>query len=265
MATLVFFHAHPDDEAIMTAGSMARAARDGHRVVAVFATRGELGETPDGMLADGESLADRRSAESRRSGDVVGAARVEFLPFHDSGMAGSDTVDAPGAFAAAAVDDAAAHLATILREEDADVLTVYDERGGYEHPDHIQVHHVGRRAAELAGTPRVYAATVDADALREAAVAQREAAALGGEHEGVEFPDPDELNLGIPGHRITTRVDVTPFLAQKRAAMAAHESQISEEAFFLAMPDDMFAAAFATECYERLDSKPATPETWLLG
>jgi len=43
-----------------------------------------------------------------------------------------------------------------------------------------------------------------------------------------------------------------------------HESQISEEAFFLAMPDDLFAHTFGTEWYERLDTRPAEPETWLL-
>ena len=262
MTTLVFFHAHPDDEAILTAGSMARAADDGHRVVAVFATRGELGETPPG-LADGETLAQRRTDEAIRAAALLGAARVEFLPFHDSGMAGSDTVDAPGAFAAADVDTAAAPLAEILLDEQADVLTVYDERGGYEHPDHIQVHHVGRRAAELAGTPRVYAATVDADALRETVATQRaEALALGAPVP--DLPDPEALNLGIPGTRVTTRVDVTPYLTRKRAAMAAHESQITEEAFFLAMPDDQFAHSFGTEWYERLDSRPSEPETWLL-
>lgn len=264
MATLVFLHAHPDDEAIMTAGSMARAAAEGHRVVVVFATRGELGETPPGLLAEGETLAQRRTDEARRAGVLLGAARVEFLPYHDSGMAGSATVDAPGAFAAAPVDEAAAHLARLLHEERAAVLTVYDERGGYEHPDHVQVHRVGLRAAELAGTPRVYAATVDADALRETARARRAALEAAGDPPALDVPDPDEMNLGIPGVRVTTRVDVTPFLARKRAAMAAHESQISEEAFFLAMPDDVFAATFSTAWYERLDSRPAAPETWLL-
>ena len=31
------------------------------------------------------------------------------------------------------------------------MLTIYDSDGGYGHPDHIQVHRVGVRAAELAG------------------------------------------------------------------------------------------------------------------
>ena len=50
MATLVSFHAHPDDESIIAAGVLRRAADEGHRVVLVFATRGELGEVEDGFL-----------------------------------------------------------------------------------------------------------------------------------------------------------------------------------------------------------------------
>ena len=42
--TLVAFHAHPDDESLLTAGTMAKAAAEGHRVVLVVATAGELGE-----------------------------------------------------------------------------------------------------------------------------------------------------------------------------------------------------------------------------
>ena len=36
-----------------------------------------------------------------------------------------------------------ARLAVLLREEQADVLTIYDRNGGYGHPDHVQVHRVG--------------------------------------------------------------------------------------------------------------------------
>src|SRR5262249_6986135 len=159
MSTLVTFHAHPDDEAIATGGVMARAAADGHRVVLVVATAGELGEVAEGVLSDGENLASRRKAEQERAAEILGVARVAYLGYHDSGMAGEPTNDAPGAFAAAPVDEAAARLAAILSEEDAEVLTVYDDNGGYGHPDHIQVHRVGVRAAELAGTPRVYEST----------------------------------------------------------------------------------------------------------
>jgi len=258
-STIVSFHAHPDDEAILVGGTLALAADAGHRVVLVFATRGDLGEVDDGVLDPDEHLGQRREQEARDAADVLGAARVEFLPYHDSGMAGEATNDAPYAFAAADIEEAAAHLAALLREEHADVLTVYDERGGYGHPDHIQVHVVGRRAAALAGTPRVYAATVSKEHFLE--LNER----LGDEvPDDVERPDPEELDLGVPLARITTTVDVTGALDRKRAAMAAHPSQIAEESFFLALPDDLFAAAFGTEWFVRLDETPAEPETWVL-
>jgi LmbE family N-acetylglucosaminyl deacetylase len=258
-ATIVSFHAHPDDEAILVGGTLALAADAGHRVVLVFATRGDLGEVDDGVLAPDEHLGERREQEARDAARVLGAARVEFLPYHDSGMAGEPTNDAPEAFAAADIEDAAEHLAELLREEHADVLTVYDERGGYGHPDHIQVHVVGRRAAALANTPRVYAATVSREhflSLQDRLADQVP--------DDIERPDPEEMELGVPEARITTTVDVRAVLDRKQAAMAAHPSQIGEESFFLALPPDAFAAAFGTEWYIRLDETPAEPETWLL-
>jgi LmbE family N-acetylglucosaminyl deacetylase len=147
MATLVAFHAHPDDECIATGGVMAKAAEEGHRVVLVVATRGEHGEVADGFLADGETLAERRVQETHASAAALGVHRVEFLGYVDSGMMGTPENDLPGSFWTADVDEAAERLAAILREEGADVLTCYDEIGGYGHPDHIQVHRVGLRAA----------------------------------------------------------------------------------------------------------------------
>jgi LmbE family N-acetylglucosaminyl deacetylase len=235
------------------------AADAGHRVVLVFATRGDLGEVADGVLAPDEALAERRVREARDAGAVLGAARVEFLPYHDSGMAGEPTNDAPNAFAAADVEEAAGHLAALLREEDADVLMVYDERGGYGHPDHIQVHVVGRRAAALAGTPRVYAATVSKEhflSLQDRLADQAPA--------DMERPDPEELDLGVAEARITTVVDVAGVLDRKRAAMAAHPSQIADDSFFLALPPDAFSVAFGTEWFIRLDETPSTRETWIL-
>ncbi len=164
--TIVFFHAHPDDEAIATGGTMARASRDGHRVVLVSATRGELGEFAPDSLADGEALVDRRVAELHAAAAVLGVDRVEFLGYRDSGMAGEPTNDDPESFWRADLDEAAGRLARLLTEEHADVLTIYDDHGNYGHPDHIQVHRVGVRAAELAGTPRVYEATANRDHLR---------------------------------------------------------------------------------------------------
>ena len=262
--TLVCFHAHPDDEAIQTGGTIARAADEGHRVVLVFATRGELGEVDDGVLDDGETLAERRSRECAAAADILGAARVAFLGYRDSGMAGDPTNDDPDAFWQADVDEAAGRLAAILREEDAEVLTVYDDHGGYHHPDHIQVHRVGVRAAQLAATPRVYEATADRDHFMETLRATESMVAdLGIEIPG-DLPDPAEFADNFtPSALITTRVDVADRLDRKRAALRAHASQIDETSFFLSMPDAIFALAFGTEWFVRRDAPEGTQETWL--
>lgn len=266
------FHAHPDDECIQTGGTLAKAAAEGHRVVAVFATRGEHGEVDDGVLAAGESLADRRSAETARAAEILGIDRVEFLGYVDSGMEGTPENDAEGSFWSADLDEAAARLAAILRDEGATVLTIYDERGGYGHPDHVQVHRVGVRAAQLAGTPRVYEATVNRDAARRAIAEQRDAALASGLEVAEGIEDPESFDIGMPESAITTEVDVSDYVAQKRAALAAHASQVGETSWFLAMPEEAFHRFFGREWYIRRDVPAAadgmeTPasgmETWL--
>ena len=264
MATVVFFHAHPDDESIATGGTMAQLARDGHRTILVVATRGEHGEVPEGFLDEGELLRDRRVKETAASAEVLGVARHEFLGYVDSGMIGTPENEAPESFWQADVEEAAERLATILREESADVLTVYDDNGNYGHPDHIQVHRVGVRAAELAGVDRVYESTVDQDYFRDL---MARAAELGmpelpeGEGEG----DGDaEMEMGKPGHLITTRVDVRDVLDVKRRSMQAHASQIAETSFFLAMPPQAFEATWGEEWFIRRGAPEGTAETSLI-
>lgn len=256
MATLVFFHAHPDDESIATGGVMARAADEGHRVVLVVATKGEHGEVEPGFLADGESLGERRVAETRASAEVLGASRVEFLGYVDSGMMGTPENDGPGSFWRADVEEAAERLARILTEESADVLTVYDDHGNYGHPDHVQVHRVGVRAAELAGTPNVFEGTMSRESLLEGMQRAREAG-LWPDDTPIEVPDA----FGTPEALITHAVDVRPWLDRKRSSMRAHASQIAEQSFFLAMPDEMFEVAFGTEWF--IDRSGGRGE-WLL-
>lgn len=248
MATLVSFQAHPDDESIGAGGMLARAASAGHRTVLVFATRGEHGEVEEGFLDPGETLGERRTKECHRSAEILGVQRVEFLGYVDSGMAGTPQNDLHGSFWTAPVDEAAELLAAILRAEDADVVTVYDSDGGYGHPDHIQVHRVGVRAAELAGTPRVFEGTMNRDHIRRVI----EEGVRSGAIPPDEVPDvTEDSTFGRPEALITTTVDVRDHLATKRASMAAHASQISETSFFLAMPDEAFAAAFGSEWFIR--------------
>ena len=256
--TLVTFHAHPDDESIATAGTMARAKSEGHRVVLVLATRGELGEYSPDALAPGETLTERRVAEQHAAAVVLGVDRVEYLGYRDSGMAGESTNHDDESFARADIEAAAARLADILRAESADVLTVYDDHGGYGHPDHIQVHRVGVRAAELAGTKRVYESTMNRDYIQ--GLLTRRAAEI---PDSPDAPDAAEMDdFGSPAELITTTVDVSGFVDAKRAAMAAHASQIPPDSFFLAMPIEAFREAFGSEWYIRRDARDIR-ENWL--
>lgn len=257
MGTLVSFHAHPNDDTTTCGGVMRKAHEDGHRVVLVLATRGELGYAPDGFLDAGEELWQRRAVEAQAAAEVLGVDRLEFLGYTDSGMMAATTDGAPGTFRTAHVEEAAAKLATILREENADVLTVYDENGTYGDPDHIQVYRVGTRAAELAGTPKVYQSTISREHIK---ANQREYA----ERAGVELPaGPD---FGTPEAEITCVVDVTACTEYKRKALLAHASQITEQStLFTDLPEETFRSMFGTEWFIRAGQGPGITETDLMA
>lgn len=265
MGTLVCFHAHPDDEAISTGGTLARASAEGHRVVLVVATGGEWGERPED-LGD-ESLADRRRRETDASAAALGVHRVAWLGYEDSGMTGWEQNANPGSFLQADLDEAGERLASILREESADILTIYDWHGVYGHPDHIKVHTVGVRAAELAGTPKVLEATMNRNLiveLQRAAAQMAEDGAVVDRDFDPEAPADDGNPFGTPAHEITLAVDVKPYLPQKRAALGCHRSQISETSFFSQMPDEVFTLAFGTEWFiERGVTTDAPQHGWI--
>ena len=263
MATVVFLHAHPDDECLTTGGTMARLAGEGHRVVLVTATDGALGEVPDGLLAEGEPLADRRARELEGSAAALGVASLHLLGYADSGMAGTDGNAAPAAFCNVDVDEAAGRLAELLREEGADVLVAYDEHGGYGHPDHIQVHRVGLRAADLARTPGLYQATFNRDeVLRFMAQAVEQGMMPTGDE---NVPTAEEMaTMGLPESEITTVVDVSGFIPAKLAAMRCHETQVGDMAFLLGMPEEAFAQAFAREHFVRMRAPEGVPADHLV-
>ena len=262
MATLVFVHAHPDDEASQTAGSMARAVAEGHRVVLVYATNGDHGDVPDD-LAEGETLVDRRRVEAARSAEIIGTHRVVWLGYADSGMSGWDQNDHAESFVQAQVEEAATLLAEVLREERADIVTGYDWHGGYGHPDHVKVHAVAKRAAELAGTPRHLEVTMNRDAAR-AMFAAAAAAGVTDPSWDPDQPMDDGNPLGTAESEIHWAVDVAPWIDVKRAALAAHASQASDAGMMLAMPQEAFAAMFGTEHYLEAGRPEGMVRGWFL-
>ncbi len=267
MATLVFLHAHPDDEAILTGGSMARARAEGHRVVLAVATNGDHGEVPEDLAA-GETLMDRRRAETESSAAVLGIDQVVWLGYRDSGMTGWEQNADPDCFLQADTDEAARRLVDLLRMESADVLVIYDWHGGYGHPDHIKVHRVGVRAeemmAEAGGTLAVFEATINRDEFARMIAAAKEAGFGPEEDFDPEAPADDGNPFGMPEADLTHRVDVSQYVHLKRAAIGCHRSQISDSAFFLQMEEDQFAQAFGTEWFIRHGARHAVRGGWLV-
>jgi LmbE family N-acetylglucosaminyl deacetylase len=208
VATVVSFHAHPDDEVLLTGGTLARLAAEGHRVVIVVACDGAV-MTPNARLG-----------EFRASAAILGAARAEHLGYADSGHGPVLYPDPPGRvrFARADTAEAAGRLAAIIREENATLLLSYDAQGGYGHRDHVKVHEVGALAAKLTGV-RLLEATVP----RELAVAgSRLLRAL----LLARYTDNEARAAGTPRAAITHRVDVRRFAAVKQAALAAHRTPV---------------------------------------
>jgi LmbE family N-acetylglucosaminyl deacetylase len=251
--TCVFVHAHPDDEALLTAGTMAALAARGYRVVLVVATAGEQGLAG----APGGDLGGLRMRELSASAAALGCARTAFLGYGDSGLQG-EAAPAPGLrrFVDVPVEEAAHRLAQLLVEEDARMVTGYDPAGGYGHPDHLHVHSVVRRAAALAGTPSLYEATVSREALRRALGVLAAVRVL-----------PPELDLAAydraytPSAEITHRVNVRAVIDAKRASMAAHASQtaggdsVRTLAALLRLPRPLFRLALGTEWFVRRDPR----------
>jgi LmbE family N-acetylglucosaminyl deacetylase len=251
--SLVCLHAHPDDEALLTAGTLARAAAEGHRVTLVMATDGAAG------LADsaaGPELAARRAAELDRSARALGVHRVVRLGYPDSGMHNEHS-----GFASVPVAEAAGRLAEVLAEERADLLIGYDANGGYGHPDHLQVHRVARHARGLASRrPALLEATVDRTALLRALWLLDKA--------GLAPPDfrPDRMRSAYSARsELSHRIDVRRYLDAKRAAMAAHASQAGGGtdtrtlAFCLKLPRPLYRLAFGTEWFAEPDRPAGRP------
>jgi LmbE family N-acetylglucosaminyl deacetylase len=175
------------------------------------------------------------------------------LGYEDSGMTGWEQNAEPRSFHMADVDEAARRLADVLMEEHAEVLTVYDWHGNYGHPDHVKVHHVGHRGAELAGTGRVLEVTMNRDQIVRMMQEARESGEASMLPDEADFdpsgPADDGNPFGTAEADITLAVDVEAYLGRKRSAIASHRSQVTDTTMFLEMPEEAFRAAFRTEWY----------------
>ncbi|TAM91715.1 MAG: PIG-L family deacetylase [Jatrophihabitans sp.] len=251
--TVVFFHAHPDDEVLLTGGTIARLAAEGHRVLIVTATDGEAGLTDREAARE---LGPVRHRELGRAADLLGCREVVRLGYPDSGM--DEAAPRPGAFSRVPVEPVAARLAQLLVDARADVLCGYDAAGGYGHPDHRQVHRVARRAAEIAGVAVLLEATIDRRFLRAALVAARPFLPHDPQYRSQRL----RAAFAAPGE-ITHTVSVGRYAAAKRLAMHAHASQAvggDQErllAWLLRLPPPAFRAVLGHEWFVQVGRRPS--------
>lgn len=111
---------HADDEAITCGGFLHRLAREGKRVTLVLLTKGEHGPNPT-------RAGDLKGIRTREAQSVAGILRIEELIQEDFGDGRLREKK----------QELAIFLATLLEQEQPDLLITYDLSGLYGHSDHI--------------------------------------------------------------------------------------------------------------------------------
>jgi LmbE family N-acetylglucosaminyl deacetylase len=252
--TLMAVHAHPDDEASSTGGVLALYAEEGFQTVVVTCTNGELGDLPGGIKPDSEGhdeelVVRTRLDELERACQILGVTRLELLGYRDSGMADWEHKGHPDAFCNIPLDDAADRLSKLFDIYRPDVVVTYNEESGYNHPDHIQASRVTMAVAGQTGIPKkVYLTAMRGN--RFARIRQIL------EEQGVELParpDPSPewvRKMEEQEARITTTIDITPFIERKITALRTHASQI-QDSWFARLPAEAMEEVFAHETFIR--------------
>ncbi len=260
--TLMAVHAHPDDESSSTGGVLARYADEGIRTVLVTCTNGEYGDGPDHVKPgeeghDPEQVAKTRLSELDEACRHLGVTHLERLGYHDSGMPDWQYKEDDHVFCNVPLEESARRVAALVEQYRPDVLVTYDGQDGYGHPDHQQAHRVALEAFHRSGIPKklyfIARRRRDWDRLRE-----RMAAA------GIEVPtprrpqDPQALRrMEEREARITTTVDVSAVAARKRAALAAHASQL-DQSWWVRFREDAFTEVFGEETFIRAEDRTGT-------
>jgi mycothiol S-conjugate amidase len=262
--TLLAVFAHPDDEAFGCGGTLAREAANGTQVILVCATRGEMGEISDPALATPDTLGNVREAELRNAAQVLGLQSVRFLPYRDSGMAGTADNKHPDAFANAPAEQVVDQLVQIIREAEPQIIITFDPDGGYGHPDHIAAHrhtvaafHAAADARRAPGPPwradRLFYAVTPRGMFNR----MRDLLAAAGEDTG-DLDQFAEAGLGWPDDRVNVTIDVSATLDAKWAALNAHRTQFGADNPFRRLPEADVRALISREYFVLAD--PPLPD-----
>jgi N-acetyl-1-D-myo-inositol-2-amino-2-deoxy-alpha-D-glucopyranoside deacetylase len=231
-------HAHPDDEAIWTGGTLARYADEGARTAVVTCTWAE------GTV---------RAGELERSLDILGAGKPRLLGYADARK--PESASGRPRFVDVPLDEAVGRVVDHIRDFKPDVVLTYDGYGSYGHPDHVHAHRVTMAAVEAAGYDQLHAGDPwRARALYLSTVPRSVVVS----HWQAVFgtpPEPGQSLPGLPDDQVTTHLDVAPWAERKWAAMHAHESEVGRGAsmtMLTALPEQARAQMLSNEWYRRI-------------
>jgi LmbE family N-acetylglucosaminyl deacetylase len=259
-------YAHPDDEG-QASGTLAAFVQAGHSVTLVCATRGEVGEISDPALATNETLGYVRELELRAAMAQVGVQQVEFLPYRDSGMAGTPENDDPQCLHQAPSQAVTEELVRIIRRTKPGLVFTWDPTGGYGHPDHIAVHRHTLSAYEAAGDPAAFPSAGEAHEpralywgtfrMKQFAVMRLELERRGLLTEPIDDEMRQRLDKAMeePDPIVSVVHDVRAYIEAKQRGSSMHRSQFGEGSMFSKLPDDLRAQFFAEERFYR--ARPA--------
>jgi LmbE family N-acetylglucosaminyl deacetylase len=214
-------------------------------------------------------LAATRERELQESCAILGIEEVHFLGYRDSGMRDTPENANPANFLNANFDEAVGRVVHLIRGARPDVLVTYDEGGGYGHPDHIAAHRVTTAAVTAAGDPKRYTehglAAWQTPKFYYSAIARSIFVRIAAEIRARGLPNPMDdapYDMSVyfsPEESITTRVDVRPYIEQKRAAGRAHRTQIAEDDWFSTLSPELILDFQGTETFIRVRSLVPVP------
>jgi Uncharacterized proteins, LmbE homologs len=220
--------AHPDDEGLI-GGALLKYHEDGVETGLVYATRGEVGEASDSVLAAPYNLGEINEEEMRAAADALHVRNLWFLGYRDSGMLGTEDNHHPEAFMQASPAEVIGKLVGIIRKFRPQVIITFDEFGGYGHPDHIAIykHTIGafHVAADAALYPEMGPA-YSAAKLYYTSYSRRQVAMMA---EWIQdrafdniFQNLDSEHTGFSEEQIDVLLDTEPWLDAKINAWSLH-------------------------------------------
>ncbi|MDF4253751.1 MULTISPECIES: mycothiol conjugate amidase Mca [Streptomyces] len=272
---LMAVHAHPDDESSKGAATMAKYVDEGVDVLVATCTGGERGSILNPKL-QGDTYVEEHIHEVRRkemdeAREILGVKQA-WLGFVDSGLPEGDPLPPlpEGCFALQEVDEAAGALVRLIREFRPQVITTYDENGGYPHPDHIMTHKISMVAFEHAADTEKYPEEAFGPAWQPQKLyynqgfnrQRTEAMHQAMLDRGLESPYTQWLErwekMGIKEREITTFVPCGDFFEIRDKALIAHATQIDPDGGWFRVPMDIQREVWPTEEYELAKSRVET-------